>query len=221
MIGICRMEEYFTIGGNLMKKIVSIVVMFLMVIGLSSFMTGCNDNTSDNGGQVIKDGGSGGGIISPEEARDAGDWTLPIVANPNPDLDIVEEVALQALIDNPDVKLILVDFWATWCEPCKEEMPHLEEIYQEYKDQGLECLVITIDSTKALEPQILKDVEFLNVSYPIPWDLDSKVKNFYGIQAIPVTYLIDKNGKIRYEHTGFTLALMDHLWEAVEELINE
>ncbi len=204
-----------------MKKIISIVVMLIMVLGLSFSMTSCTDNSSDNGGQVISDGGSGGGVISPEEARDAGDWTLPIVANPNPELGIEAEVKLQELIDNPDVKLILVDFWATWCEPCKEEMPYLEEIYQEYKDQGLECLVITIDSSKALESQILKDVEHLAVTYPIPWDLDSAVKNSYGIQAIPVTYLIDKNGKIRYEHSGFTMALMDHLWEAVEELINE
>jgi len=204
-----------------MKKCISAILIFMMVIGFSSFMAGCNNNPPNNNDQVIKHGGSGGGIISPEQARDAGDWVLPIVANPNPDLGIVEEVALQALLDNPDVKLVLVDFWATWCEPCKKEMPYLEEIYQEYKDKGLECLVITIDSSKKLEPQILKDVEHLDVTYPIPWDLESSVKSFYGIQAIPVTYLIDKNGKIRYEHTGFTLALMDHLWEAIEELINE
>ncbi len=193
-----------------------------MVLGLSTALIGCGDTkTSDNGGQVIDNGGTGGGVISPSEARDVGDWTLPIVANPNPDLGINEEVNIQELLQNPDVKLVLVDFWATWCEPCKAEMPYLEELYTEYKDKGLECLVITIDSSKKLEDQILKDVEHLGVTYPIPWDLNSEVKNSYGIQAIPVTYLVDKNGKIRYEHSGFTEELIDHLWEAVGELIEE
>jgi hypothetical protein len=74
---------------------------------------------------------------------------------------------------------------------------------------------------KSAPKKIKQDIEFLGVTYPIPWDLKSTVKSAYGIQAIPATYLIDKNGKIRYEHTGFTLELMDELYEAIGELIKE
>jgi thiol-disulfide isomerase/thioredoxin len=194
-----------------MKKrnagIIALCLMILMTISLAA----C-------GG-----GGSKGPVISKEKARDVGDWVLPIVDNPG-DFDIIEELNIQELLQRDDVKLVLIDFWATWCEPCKAAMPHLEDIYQEFKDQGLAAAVITIDvNNSTLERMIKADVAHLGVTYPIPWDFESKVKSFYGIGAIPVTYLVDKDGKIRYEHSGFTSKDIDMppLREAIEILLNE
>ncbi len=194
-----------------MKKrnagIIALCLMILMTISLAA----C-------GG-----GGSKGPVISKEKARDVGDWVLPIVDNPG-DFDIIEELNIQELLQRDDVKLVLIDFWATWCEPCKAAMPHLEDIYQEFKDQGLAAAVITIDvNNSTLERMIKEDVAHLGVTYPIPWDFESKVKSFYGIGAIPVTYLVDKDGKIRYEHSGFTSKDIDMppLREAIEILLNE
>jgi thiol-disulfide isomerase/thioredoxin len=157
------------------------------------------------------------------KAQEVGDWVLEIVDNPG-DFDLVDEVDIQALLAREDVKVVLIDFWATWCEPCKAAMPHLDQIYRDYKDKGLAAVVITVDvKNPTLERMIKEDVAHLGVTYPIAWDFESKVKNSYGIGAIPVTYLVDKNGIIRYEHSGFTSKEIDMppLIEALEELLNE
>jgi len=159
-------------------------------------------------------------LIPINQAKYAGDWELPVVVNSG-DFGIQDKVKLSEVLANPDVKAVIIDFWATWCEPCKQEMPYLEKIYQDFKDKGLAMLVITVDSSPDLEDTIKKDVSKLGVTYPIPWDIESKVKSFYDIGGIPVTYLIDKNGKIRYEHTGFTEELIEDLRLAVEELISK
>lgn len=211
-----------------MKKFTLVLLVCLITI-VSLNLSGCGKGgettppTNNNQGETPTTGGESL-LIPADKARDAGDWELPIVANPG-DFGIQDKVKLSELLANPDVKAVVIDFWATWCEPCKEEMPYLEKVYKEYKDKGLAMLVITVDSSPQLEGDIKKDVEKLGVTYPIPWDMESKVKSFYGIGAIPVTYLIDKNGKIRVEHSGFSLPegeeFIEGLKEAFEELISE
>lgn len=174
-------------------------------------------------------------LIPAAEAEDAGDWEFPVVVNSG-EFGIGDTVKLSDVVKNPEVKAVLLDYWATWCEPCKEEMPYLQQIYLRNKDKGLCPLVITIDSSESLKPHIIKAVtdmkwkkdfgEFkggdpANVTYTIPWDLKNSSKNIYGITSIPVTYLIDKNNKIRYKHSGFTEELMEDLEAAVDELLAE
>jgi thiol-disulfide isomerase/thioredoxin len=174
-------------------------------------------------------------VIPANEAKDAGDWEFPVVANSG-EFGIGDTVKLSDVVKNPDVKLVLVDYWATWCEPCKEEMPYLQDIYLANKSKGLCPLVITIDGNEGLKPTIVKAVtnmkwkndteghkggEPANITYTIPWDLKSSSKAMYGIAAIPVTYLIDKNNKIRYMHSGFSEELMEDLKAAIDELLAE
>ncbi len=201
-----------------MRKFALVLIVGLIAI-LSFSCAGCGGG--NNGKTPPPANNTGKSLLIPvNKARDAGDWELPIVVNSG-DFGIQDKVKLSEVLANPDVKAVIIDFWATWCEPCKQEMPYLEKIYQDFKDKGLAMLVITVDSSPDLEDAIKKDVSKLGVTYPIPWDIESKVKSFYGIGGIPVTYLIDKNGKIRYEHTGFTEELIEDLRLAVEELISK
>jgi len=169
---------------------------------------------------------TGGCGNSPKKEKVGGTWEVPIVINAG-DFGIADKVKIDELVANPDVKGVLVDFWATWCEPCKAEMPYLQDIYNEYRDQGLAMVVITIDNSESLEEQIKKDVMEMkredgspaNITYPIGWDLKQEIKSFYGITSIPVTMLINKENKVVYEHSGFTEDLIEELKEAVHELI--
>jgi thiol-disulfide isomerase/thioredoxin len=77
--------------------------------------------------------------IPKDQARDIGDWTLEVVVNRGA-FGIRDQVNIQELIRRKDVNLVLIVFWATWCDPAKASMPHLEKIYQDYKDKGLTLL---------------------------------------------------------------------------------
>ena len=154
------------------------------------------------------------------ENRESGNWILPVVENRSAynDKDIIE---IKELINDPDIKLILITFWATWGEPCLQELNHYEKMYQKYKDQGVIFLAISIDTNEKCEEYINKSVKKLGLTYPILWDLENIVKKSYGISLIPVTYLIDKNNKIRYEHSGFTLEDVRNVEKALITMLDE
>ena len=90
-------------------------------------------------------------------------------------------------------KVVFLNFWATWCGPCRAEMPSIESLYGRYRDKGLE--VLAVNSGEKLD-QVLAFMKTNKLSFPAALDTDGKVSGIYGIQAIPTTYLIDRDGKI-------------------------
>lgn len=91
-------------------------------------------------------------------------------------------------------KPVLMNFWASWCQPCREEMPYLQQVYDEWTGKGLVLLTIDIGETPAA---ISKFFAENNLSLPVLLDSDKEVGREYGITGIPETFLIDKNGIIR------------------------
>ncbi len=104
-------------------------------------------------------------------------------------------------------KIVLLDFWATWCKPCLEYMPSLQQLYTSYSDQGFVVLGISIDEGKDRVKKIRKFIDKAGISYPI--FLDGKhtpAWHIFKVKAIPALFLIDGNGKIVAQWTG----KMDH-----------
>jgi thiol-disulfide isomerase/thioredoxin len=97
-------------------------------------------------------------------------------------------------------KVVLVDFWATWCGPCRAAIPHLVGMYNKYKDQELVVLGISLDQEKDALPKFIKDY---NITYPILYG-EEQVTKAYEVQSIPTLVVFDKKGKIAFREVGFS-----------------
>ena len=90
-------------------------------------------------------------------------------------------------------KVVILNFWATWCPPCRAEMPSMETLYQRYKDQGLEMLAVNLRENNAVVRQFIRNGGY---TFPVLMDNDGRTGNTYGIEAIPTSFIIDRDGKI-------------------------
>jgi thiol-disulfide isomerase/thioredoxin len=90
-------------------------------------------------------------------------------------------------------KVVFLNFWATWCGPCRVEMPSMEALYNKFRDKGLEILAVNSGEDQVTVSSFLKNEGF---SFPALLDSDGRVSANYGIQAIPTTFLIDRDGMI-------------------------
>lgn len=96
-------------------------------------------------------------------------------------------------------KVVLLDFWATWCEPCREETPHFVELQDKYGHQGLQIIGVSMDDDAAPVRQFYKQ---FNVNYPVAMG-NAKIGELYGgILGLPIAFLIAPDGRIRARHDG-------------------
>jgi len=98
-------------------------------------------------------------------------------------------------------QVVMINFWATWCKPCREEMPLLEDIYKKYKPMGFTMLGVNVEpDSKAAEAWLAKQKP---VSFPIAFDTESKVSKMYKVAGMPSTVFVDRKGNIRIMHKGY------------------
>lgn len=107
------------------------------------------------------------------------------------------ELKLSYVGDKPDLagKAVLIEFWATWCEPCRENIPHLNELWKTYKDKGL----VVLGVSKEEEAPIKEFMKETPMHYFIGRDPASELAALFGITVIPHALLVDKTGKIVWE----------------------
>lgn len=115
-------------------------------------------------------------------------------------------------------EVVLLNFWASWCGPCREEMPLMEEIYQQYKDLGFTILAVNVDEDPADADRFLSSVP---VSFPVVYDSQSKVSEMYKVDAMPTTILIDRDGQKRFLHRGYKAGYEDEYEQQVKLLVRE
>ena len=90
-------------------------------------------------------------------------------------------------------KVVLLNFWATWCPPCRAEMPSMETLYQRFNSRGFEILAVNLRETPAVVRQFIQNGGY---TFPIMMDRDGRTGAIYGIEAIPTSFIIDRQGKI-------------------------
>lgn len=122
------------------------------------------------------------------------------------------KLSVQWLDKKPETeeKPMIVEFWATWCPPCRASIPHLNEIYAKYKDKGLQIVGIT-DEDRAKIKKFEKEVP---IEYAVGLDANGKYAKPFGIQGIPHAVLVDKTGKVVWE--GHPMSLKE---SQIEELL--
>lgn len=97
-------------------------------------------------------------------------------------------------------RVVLVNFWATWCTPCKEELPFFNTLYRRYQNLGLEVLGVNIDKVSS---QGAKMSQALGLSFPVLFDPTGKTSKLYQIRTMPTTFVVAKDGTVRHVHWGF------------------
>jgi cytochrome c biogenesis protein CcmG, thiol:disulfide interchange protein DsbE len=140
-----------------------------------------------------REGGVAGQAM-PELNRAAPDFSLPSLAG--------ESISLA----DYQGQVVLLNFWGTWCEPCKRELPALEQAHQRYGDQGLAVIGVNLTDDELAQGRdeaiIQAFLDQFGVTYPTALDIEGDVTNAYRVFPLPTSFFIDGEGRIRYVHIG-------------------
>lgn len=120
---------------------------------------------------------------------------------PAPDFTLTDLNGQTISLADFEGKVIFLNFWATWCPPCRQEIPGFIEIYEKYKDKGMVIIGISVD-----RGGVAKVKEFVNdnnITYPVAMFTDEIIKAYQPGRFIPTTIIIDKERKIRNKHVGY------------------
>ena len=115
-------------------------------------------------------------------------------------------------------EVVMINFWATWCGPCRQEMPLLQKLYSRYRDVGFELLGVNIDGKNAKAKNMAKR---LKVSYPILFDSDKNVSELYDVDAMPTTVMVDRDGRVRHIYRGYLPGHEDKYQTKIRALLKE
>jgi len=115
-------------------------------------------------------------------------------------------------------EVVLINFWATWCGPCRQEMPLLDDLHQRYKDMGFTVLGVNVEKKSDKAKAMLAENP---VSFPVLFDSNSDVSKLYNVDAMPTTVMVDRDGNMRHLHRGFKPGFEDNYAAQVKGLFRE
>ena len=141
------------------------------------------------------------------EAREAPDFALPALA-------AGESLTLQDYRGD----VVYLTFWASWCVPCRQEMPYLAQLWQRHREAGLRVIGINVEDDTAAALQFAEDHD---IPFPLVSDQDRAVSELYRVPGFPTHFIVDRKGKIRFSGMGFNLADVAAVSQEVETLLQE
>ena len=113
-------------------------------------------------------------------------------------------------------RVVMVNFWATWCAPCRQEMPQLNRLYEKYRSSGFVLLGVNVDDDSSKAAEVAAK---LGITFPVLLDADKSVSKLYDLSTMPSTVLIDRDGKVRYVHRGYLAGYEDAYEKQIRELL--
>ncbi len=115
-------------------------------------------------------------------------------------------------------KVVYVDFWASWCGPCRKSFPWLKELSARYEEKGLKVITINLDRDRAAAKKFLEEFK---IPFEVVYDSTGALAEKFGVEALPSSYLFGRDGKLRSEHRGFIPANASKMDELINKLLME
>ena len=140
------------------------------------------------------------------------------LGKPAPDFTLKATTGKNLRLNEQRGDVVMLNFWATWCGPCRQEMPLLEKLNQKYKDLGFTLLGVNVEADTSNMTRYLKDVP---VTFPILSDGANSVAKLYGVDGMPSTVIIDRNGTVRFIHRGYKPGYEQKYDQEIKQLVME
>jgi thiol-disulfide isomerase/thioredoxin len=121
-------------------------------------------------------------------------------SGPAPDFNLGARGGKNLALSELKGQVVMINFWATWCGPCRQEMPLLEQMYKKYRPMGFTMLGVNVEPDPKGAEDWLKETP---VSFPILFDRENRVTKLYNVSGMPSSVLIDRKGNVRYLHRGY------------------
>ena len=115
-------------------------------------------------------------------------------------------------------KVVLVDFWASWCGPCLRSFPWMNELQHRHAGEGLVIVAVNLDQDRALADAFIKK---LPPKFRVEFDPAGQIATRFGVEAMPTSFLIDRRGQVRARHAGFRDALRTEREQQIQQLLKE
>jgi len=143
---------------------------------------------------------------------------LPKVGAAAPDFAAKSNSGRNVRLSELRGQVVLVNFWATWCSPCRQELPLLNKIYTQYRSAGFMLLAVNVDDNRRDAEAMLKR---LDLRFPTLFDGNKSVAKLYGVDTMPATLVIDRDGRVRFVHRGYYDGYERKYEQQVRELLKE
>lgn len=159
----------FLLGFNMIKTLILILSSMLLIPFVSSATAVARDELIELGLQPLKEG-------------------TEIV-----DFELQDLNGASRRLSDYKGKVVFLNFWATWCGPCRSEMPAMERLYRQLQDKGFEIVAVNLQENRKSVQRFVND---LGLSFPVFLDTDGRIGSMYGARSIPTTYIIDRSGSV-------------------------
>ena len=165
----------------------------IIMLTVATALLGCNKNVSNSKDQVNDNGAAQASQIQMSDAMSADQAA--------PDFSLVDTQGKKVSLSQFKGKVVIIDFWATWCPPCRRGVPDLISLKKEFKNKiAIIGISLDVDTKKDVVPFIKN----YGINYPVVYATNQVVQDYGNVEAIPTSFIIDRNGKIVKQHVGLT-----------------
>ena len=139
-----------------------------------------------------------------------------VPSSPAPDFTLRSMDGQNLRLGEQRGRVVMVNFWATWCGPCRVEMPHLNRLYEKYRNAGFVLFGVNVDEDTRNAVALAQK---MGLKFPVLADSDKRVSKQYDVTAMPSTVLIDRDGRVRHVHRGYREGFEDLYEKQIRELL--